>query len=219
MVRTGGKRGPKPKGWTKAAAAAFGGYFGARTGRLPSPERGGGDDGTYGEIFSPVMDAGGVMQWTYLPEGGRPTRVRVPMAARCLHVASGRVGAVVRVGEGEHPDGSGTCEAYWLRGEAEVPADTAGATRLLRGGTGDVQLRYAGVPVGNIYRGTRRPWCSTARAPCAGRRRSAWRSAHDSRGVENWCLRAKYSKNFACGALRWGAGPPRPPTRSHENAK
>ena len=95
------------------------------------------------------------MQWTYLPEGGRPTRVRVSMAARCLHVASGRVGAVVRVGEGEHPDGPGTCEAYWLRGEAEVPADTAGATRLLRGGTGDVQLRYAGSPVGNIYRGVR----------------------------------------------------------------
>jgi hypothetical protein len=51
MVRTGGKRGPKPKGWTKAAAAAFGGYFGARTGHLPSPERGGGDDGAYAEKF------------------------------------------------------------------------------------------------------------------------------------------------------------------------
>ena len=155
------------------------------------------------------------MQWTYLPEGGRPTRVRVPMAARCLHVASGRVGAVVRVGEGEHPDGPGTCEAYWLRGEAEVPADTAGATRLLRGGTGDVQLRYAGVPVGNIYRGTRRPWCSTARAPCAGRRQSAWSwrsSAHEVLRIGVCAL--NIAKKLPAALFAGGLAPPDPPRRA-----
>ena len=80
------------------------------------------------------------MEWVYSIDGDETHQARVPINGLVKHLTFGVTGTVLRKGSGCTP-GDGSCHDYWMLDGQEVAADVAGAQRLMRGGTGDLQVR------------------------------------------------------------------------------
>jgi hypothetical protein len=92
------------------------------------------------EPLAEVSGAG--EKWIFTGMGDESTQVRSTIGGSVRNVMLGVTGTLIALGHGESP-GEGSCEHYFVVGEVEVAAQTSGALRRVRGGTGDLQLRLA----------------------------------------------------------------------------
>ena len=125
------RRGPKPTKWRDAASAGFAAHFARRSEPLNLPEE------------APLAEATGAgLRWIFTGFGEESRQVRIASGGSVRNIALGVTGTLLALGNGETP-GEGTCEAYYVAADVEVAADTPGAARRVRGGTGDLHLRLA----------------------------------------------------------------------------
>ena len=122
MLLGRGLGGPKPKAWAKAEAQKLKAFFA----RQEERQRSGG--------------GAAELEWAYSTDGEDTHHARVPVGGLVKHVTLGLFGTVLQKGSGAEP-GDGTCEVYWAQNGQECAADVAGAQQLLRGGTGDLEIR------------------------------------------------------------------------------
>ena len=127
----GSKRGPKDRRWKKACRSAFEDFFARRSEPLHQAET---DE-------APLVEATGAgLKWLFSSLGDEPTQVQSAVGGRVRNVVLGVTGALVALGVGQEA-GVGTCHHYWAVDDVEVDEGTAHATRRVRGGTGDLQMR------------------------------------------------------------------------------
>jgi len=119
-----GPGGPKPSAWTRSEGQQLTAFF-ARQAERHGQRSGGG---------------AAELEWIYTIDGEETHQARVPIGGRVKHLTFGVTGTVLSQGSGFTP-GDGSCHAYWMLDGQEVAADVAGAQCLLRGGTGDLEVR------------------------------------------------------------------------------
>ena len=121
MFNARGAGGPKPSKWTQAEGQKLEAFFSRQTEAL-------------GKAHAAVFE------WSFSSDGEETHTARVAIGGCVKHLTFGTVGTLLRKGSGSEP-GSGTCHAYWeLDGHEELVA-FAGARRMMRGGTGDLEIR------------------------------------------------------------------------------
>jgi hypothetical protein len=139
-----GPGGPKQSAWQKTGATRFESFFARNSERNSEPE-------LRAEQPPPPKEASmgqaEVLRWLLLASAGRSR-------SRCTHEPANAqstwypawpvrvAGALVCKGVGALP-GEGSCTEFWALDGQEVAAGTIGASRLLHGGAGDLQLRLS----------------------------------------------------------------------------
>ena len=107
------------------------------------------------------------LDWVYSLDGEETYTARLSVGSPVAHLVLGLRGVLLRQGVGDQP-GVGSCEAYWSIDGKDVAEEVAGAQRLVRGGTGDLQLR---LDDGSTL------WCSARHiSPCEAHHSWRWAS-------------------------------------------
>ena len=117
-----GPGGPKESAWTRIEGASLASFFERQRVRH-SPA-------AYIEH----------LEWTYSLDGENTHTARVPINSLVSCLVIGLSGTVLRKGCGTVP-GEGSCEAYWSKEGQELAEEEVGAQKLVRGGTGDLEIR------------------------------------------------------------------------------
>eukprot|EP00964_Phaeocystis_antarctica_P029226 scaffold16481_cov93-Phaeocystis_antarctica.AAC.2 len=123
MFNARGAGGPKPSKWTQAEGQKLEAFFSRQTETHQHPGK-----------------AATLFEWSFSSDGEEAHTARVPIGGCVKHLTFGTVGTLLRKGSGSEP-GSGTCHVYWELDGHEEPVAFAGARRLIRGGTGDLEIR------------------------------------------------------------------------------
>jgi hypothetical protein len=135
-----GSGGPKQWAWQEEGAKRFESFFVRNSERDSEPELRAEQPPPWKEAS---MGQAEVLRWIFVGIGGeesQPMHARV--GQRVVNVVSGVAGALVCKGVGT-VSGDGTCMEFWALNGLEVAAGTVGASRLLHGGAGDLQLRLS----------------------------------------------------------------------------
>ena len=123
MLHGRGPGGPKPTKWTGADGQSLKSFFARQAEAQRHPD-------------NAAMD----LEWTFSIDGDETQKARVRIGGGIKHLTFGLIGTLLRKGSGFEP-GDGTCHAYWKLDGREMAEPCAGATRMVRGGTGDLEMQ------------------------------------------------------------------------------
>ena len=123
MLHGRGPGGPKPTKWTGADGQSLKSFFARQAEAQRHPD-------------NAAMD----LEWTFSIDGDETQKARVRIGGGIKHLIFGTIGTLLRKGSGFEP-GDGTCHAYWRLDGREMAEACAGATRMVRGGTGDLEMQ------------------------------------------------------------------------------